>query len=142
MSARTILVVDDFLPWQRFVAITFESETDLTIVSVAFDGLEAAKKAKELLPDVILMDVSLPIMNGIESTRQIRVLSPESKILFLSEHRDPNLIQAAFEAGGSGYVLKSDSNSDLIPGVRAVLLDQQFVSQTLKDWRTSSNTTD
>jgi DNA-binding NarL/FixJ family response regulator len=142
MSARKILVVDDFLPWQRFVAAIFESETDLKIVSVAFDGSEAAKKAKELQPDVILMDISLPIMNGIESTRQIRVLSPESKILFLSEHRDPNLIEATFEAGGSGYVLKCDSSSDLIPGIRAVLLDQPFVSRTLKDWRKSFSTTD
>jgi two-component system, NarL family, nitrate/nitrite response regulator NarL len=142
MSARRILIVDDFLPWQRFVAAIVGSEIDLKIVSVAVDGLEAAKKAKELQPDVILMDISLPVMNGIESTRQIRVLSPESKILFLSEHRDPSLIQATFEAGGSGYVLKCDSNADLIAGIRAVLLDQQFVSQTLKDWRKSFSTTD
>jgi DNA-binding NarL/FixJ family response regulator len=140
MSAKKILIVDDFLPWQRFVSTMFESETDLKIVSVAFDGVEAAKKAKELRPDMILMDISMPLMNGIESTRQIRVLSPESKILFLSESRDPDLIRAAFEAGGFGYVLKSDANSDLIPGVRAVLRDQQFVSQTLKDWGKSSST--
>jgi DNA-binding NarL/FixJ family response regulator len=142
MSFRKILVVDDFLPWQRFVAGIFESETDFQIVSLASDGLEATKKAKELQPNVIVMDISLPIMNGIESTRQIRVLSPESKILFLSEHRDPNLIQATFEAGGSGYVLKGDSSSDLIPGIRAVLRNQQFVSQTLKDWRKGFSTTD
>jgi len=113
----------------------FESEPDLRIITVASDGLEAVQKAKELQPGVILMDVSLPGMNGFEATRQIRIFSPSSKILFLSEHRGPDVIQAAFDVGASGYVLKSDSYLDLVPGVRAVLHNQQFVSQSLADWR-------
>ena len=135
MSVTQILVVDDFLPWQRFVSLMFESEPDLRIITVASDGLEAVQKAKELQPGVILMDVSLPGMNGFEATRQIRIFSPGSKILFLSEHRSSDLIQAAFDVGASGYVLKSDSYLDLVPGIRAVLHNQQFVSQSLTDWR-------
>jgi DNA-binding NarL/FixJ family response regulator len=142
MSVTQILVVDDFLPWQQFVVTHFESETDLQVVAVVSDGLQAVQKARELQPDLILMDVSMPGMNGFQATRQIRTISPGSKILFLSEHRGPDLIQAAFDAGGSGYVLKSDSVSDLIPGIRAVLLDQLFVSHSLTDWRNSSTTAD
>ncbi|HEY2458884.1 MAG TPA: response regulator transcription factor [Candidatus Acidoferrum sp.] len=134
--------MDNFLPWHNFVLTRLESETDLRIVSIASDGLEAIQKAKELQPDMILMDVSLPGMNGFEATRQIRTLSPASKVLFLSEYRSSDLIQAAFEAGGRGYVLKSDSNSDLIPGIRAVLLDQQFVSRSLTHWRDSFSPAD
>jgi DNA-binding NarL/FixJ family response regulator len=139
MPVRQILVVDDFQPWQSFVQRLFESHTDLKIIATANDGLEAVQKATELQPDVILMDVSLPKLNGFEATRQIRMLSPASLILFLSEHRGSDLIEAAFEAGASGYVLKADSNSDLFTGIKAILRGQQFVSRSLKDWRNTAN---
>jgi DNA-binding NarL/FixJ family response regulator len=135
MSVTQILVVDAFLPWQRLVLEMLQSEIDLQIVSAAADGLEAVLKAKEVQPGLILMGLSLPGMNGIDATRQIRILSPGSKVLFLSEHRESDLIQAALDVGASGYVLKSDSHSDLIPGIRAVLLGQQFVSRSLTKWR-------
>jgi DNA-binding NarL/FixJ family response regulator len=101
----------------------------------AGDGLEAVQKAKEVQPGLILMDVTLPEMNGIEATRLIHILCPGSKVLFLSEHRDSAVIQTAFDVGASGYVLKSDSSADLIPGIRSVLLGQQFVSRSLAEWR-------
>jgi DNA-binding NarL/FixJ family response regulator len=88
------------------------------------------------------MDLSLPGMNGIEATRQIRILSPGSRILFLSEHADSNLIQAALDAGACGYILKSDSGSDLIVGIRAVLLGQLFVSRSLTNWHENSDCMD
>lgn len=135
MSDIHILVVDDFLPWQRFVGELFETESDLKIIAIASDGLEAVRKAKEIQPDLILMDISLPGINGFEATREIRVCSPASKILFVSEHRASELIEAAFEVGASGYVLKPDSYSDLIPGVRTVLLNGLFVSHSLNNWR-------
>jgi DNA-binding NarL/FixJ family response regulator len=133
-----VLVVDDFLPWQSFIQKMLESEADLKIIATAADGLEAIQKAAELQPDVILMDVSLPKLNGFETTRHIRMLSPASLILFLSEHRGSDLIEAAFQAGALGYVLKADSNSDLLIGIRAILCGQQFVSHSLKDWRNAT----
>jgi two-component system, NarL family, response regulator NreC len=133
MSVIQILVVDDFLPWQFLVRRMFESETDLKISAMATDGLEAVQKATELQPDVILMDISLPKMNGFEATRQIRLLSPGSRILFVNERRGSDFIEAAFKAGAVGYVLKSDANSDLFAGIRAVLGGQQFISRSLKD---------
>lgn len=120
----------------------FESEPDIKVVDFAADGLEAIQKAEELQPDLILMDVSLPGMSGMAATRQIRTLAPLTKILFMSEHSDPYIVQHAFNVGGSGYILKSDAYSDLIPGIRTVFLGHQFVSKSLKDWRESSNPTE
>jgi len=131
MSVTRILLVDDFVPWQRLVLRSLESETDLQIISTAVDGTEAIQKAEELQPDLILMDLCLPGMDGIEATRQIRIVSPGSKVLFLTDHSEPDIVQAAFDVGASGYVLKSDFSADLIPGVRAVLLGQKFVSRSL-----------
>ena len=135
MSVTQILVVDDFLAWQRFVSVLLRGESDLQIISSVSDGLEAVRKTKESRPDLILMDLSLPVMNGIAATRQIRAHAPASKVLFLSEHRDTDLIQTAFDVGACGYVLKSDSHSDLIAGIRSVLLGQPFVSRSLANWR-------
>ena len=112
-----------------------EAENDLKILSFATNGLQGIQKTEELHPDVILMDVNLPIMNGLVATRQIRMVSPGSKILFLSEDDAVGLIRAAFDAGASGYVLKTDSHTDLVPAIRAVLMGQQFVSRSLRDLR-------
>lgn len=131
MSVTRILLVDDFVPWQHLVLRLLESETDLQIVAGAVDGTEAVQKAEELQPDLILMDLSLPGMDGIEATRQIRIVSPGSKVLFLTDHNEADIVQATFDAGASGYVLKSDFRADLIPGIRAVLLGQKFVSRSL-----------
>jgi DNA-binding NarL/FixJ family response regulator len=131
MSVTRILVVDDFVPWQHLVLRLLESETDLQIISSAVDGTEAVQKAEELQPDLILMDLCLPGIDGIQATRQIRIVAPGSKVLFLTDHSEPDIVQAAFDAGASGYVLKSDFSGDLIPGVRAVLLGQRFVSRSL-----------
>lgn len=134
MAVTQILIVDDYLPWSTWIFELFEQETDLKIIDVAVDGFEAVRKTKELRPDLILMDISLPGMNGLEATHIIRTASPSTKILFLSQHSSVDIIQGAFDAGSSGYVLKVDSNSDLIPGVRAVLLGRQFVSRSLTGW--------
>jgi CheY-like chemotaxis protein len=84
MSVTQILVVDDFLPWQHFVSEMLQSESDWEVISVAANGLEAVQKAKEAQPSLILMDLSLPEMNGIDAARLIRILSPGSKVLFLT----------------------------------------------------------
>jgi DNA-binding NarL/FixJ family response regulator len=85
------------------------------------------------------MDLSLPVMNGIDATRQIRARSLGTRVLFLSDHRDSDLIQTAFDVGACGYVLKSDAYSDLIVGIRAVLLGQPFVSRSLTNWHENPN---
>jgi DNA-binding NarL/FixJ family response regulator len=135
MPVTQILVVDDFVPWQLMLRDMFESEADFKIIGTANDGLEAVQKATDLQPDLILMDISLPKLNGFEATQHIRMLSPASRILFLSERRGFDFIEAAFQAGGSGYVLKSDAIWDLVAGARAVLSGRRFLSRSLQNGR-------
>jgi DNA-binding NarL/FixJ family response regulator len=138
MSVVQILVVDDSLPWQRFVQNHLDAAPELKVIDVAADGSEAVQKAGELQPQLVLMDVSLPGMNGIEATRQIRRVSPDSKLLFVSALDDIEIIRAAFEAGGAGFVSKWDAGRELIPAIRATLLGQRFVSSRLTGWHGSS----
>ena len=132
MAVTQILVVDDSLPWQRFMQNLLGSQADLKIVGTAINGVQAIEKAQELQPDVVLMDLCLPGKNGFEATTEIRTLCASSRILFLTEHHDSEFVEAAFRAGASGYVLKSDSFSDLLTGIRLILRGEPFVSHSLK----------
>ncbi|HTZ46305.1 MAG TPA: response regulator transcription factor [Verrucomicrobiae bacterium] len=135
MCEIRILVVDDYAPLQRFIAGMFEREKDLKIVATASGGREAVQIAKVLQPDVILMDVSLPEMSGIEATRRIREVLPGSRILFLSEHMGRDIVEEAFAAGGMGYVLKSELLNDLFSGLRAILRGERYLSRSLRESR-------
>ena len=130
-SATLILVVDDFAPWRHYISTTFQKQPRFRIIDEASDGVEAVEKARVLKPDLILLDVGLPILNGIEAARRIRELSPSSKILFLSESRSPSVAEEALRAGAAGYVVKSDAARQLLPAVEAVLEGKQFVSSSL-----------
>lgn len=92
------------------------------------DGLEAVQKAEELKPDLILMDIGLPGLNGIEAGRQIRKLVPDAKIIFLTQESSEDVVQEALRLGARGYVVKTRAGSDLMPAVEAVLQGKQFVS--------------
>src|SRR6516162_8204186 len=107
MSLR-VLVVDDFEPWRRFVFSTLQNQPDLKILLEVSDGLQAVKQAEQLHPDLVLLDIGLPTLNGIQAARRIRSVSPNSRILFLSENSAPDVAEGALEAGGTGYVVKSD----------------------------------
>ena len=96
------------------------------------DGLDAVRRAEELQPELILMDVGLPKLNGIEAARRIRTLSPNSRIIFVSQESDPSVVQEALKLGASGYVAKGMAASDLNAAVDAVLDSKQFVSGGLQ----------
>jgi DNA-binding NarL/FixJ family response regulator len=131
MSLVRVLIVDDFDPWRVFVIQHLNEQPHFRILGCAPDGLEGLQKAEELQPDLILLDISLPKLNGIELARKVRKLVPKAKILFLSSNADPDVVRAAFCAGGAGYVLKADAGGALLPGMEAVLLGKQFVSSSL-----------
>jgi len=99
------------------------------------DGSEAVQKAQELKPDLIVLDIGLPKLNGIEAARQIRQLSPSSKIVFLSQNSDLDVVRAALGSGARGYVRKTDAQSELLAAVDAVLRGKKFVSSSLKGYK-------
>ena len=104
---------------------------ELQIVGEVSDGLEAVQRARELEPDLILLDVGLPGINGIEVARRIRELSPRTKILFVSEGSSPDVAEAALGTGARGYVIKSDAGTELLPAVQGVLRGERFISSSL-----------
>jgi DNA-binding NarL/FixJ family response regulator len=126
-----ILVVDDYNPWRRFACSALRKRREFQVLEEIADGLMAVQKAQELQPDLILLDIGLPRLNGIEAARRIRQCAPRSKILFVSENRLRDIAQEALATGASGYVVKSEAASELLPAVRAVLEGKQFVSASL-----------
>ena len=128
MPSIRVLVVEDFLPFRQFIRSTLENQNGLQVICEVADGLEAVRKAEDLKPDLILLDVGLPTLNGIEAARQIRKLSSESKILFLSQESSADVVQEALSTGAYGYVFKTRAGSDLLPAVEAVIMGKRFVS--------------
>jgi len=125
-----VLVVEDFAPFRQFICSTLEKRRELQVICEVSDGLEAVEKAGELKPDLILLDIGLPALNGIEAARRIRNLVPEAKIIFVSQESSAEVMQEALSLGAWGYVVKTRAGSDLLPAVEAVLLEKQFVSST------------
>ena len=126
-----ILVVDDFEPWRRFYCSTLQKQRKFQVVGEVSDGLEAVHQARQLQPDLILLDIGLPTLNGIEAARQIREVSAASKIIFVSENRSADIVEEALSTGASGYVVKSDAGRELLSAVNAVLEGKRFVSHSL-----------
>jgi len=123
-------VVEDYAPFRRIVCAALEQRPNFQIVQAA-DGLEAVQKARELQPDLILLDINLPKLNGIEAAKRIRRLVPRTRFLFVSTEVSCDVIREAFRAGAQGYVQKLRALRDLLPAVDAVLGGQRFVSPGL-----------
>ena len=132
-STLRVLIVDDYEPFRQFIATKLQTNPQLRIVKEACDGAEAVRQAQELQPDLILLDIGLPTLNGIEAARRIRKVSPTSKILFVTDNRSTDIAEEALSTGAGGYVVKSDAGSELLPAIEAVLHGEQFVSAGLKD---------
>jgi len=132
MGRICILVVDDFERWRHFVCSVIGKEADLHVAGEASDGLEAVQKAKAVKPDLVLLDIGLPKLNGLVVARRIRRLSPYSKILFLSQESSPDVVGEALKCG-SGFVVKTDAAKELLSAVNAVMVDRQFLSSRLAD---------
>ena len=124
-----VLVVDDHEQWRRYVVLTLGIKREIEIVGEAVDGITAIQKAKEHQPDLVILDMGLPDLSGIEVARQISLLSPKTKIVFLTMHDSQEVIAAALSAGAYGYVLKSRAGRDLLPAIEAALAGNHFISQ-------------
>jgi len=124
-------VVDDFAPFREFTSTVLSKQVGFHIVAEAVDGREAIQKARECRPDLVVLDMDLPFICGIEAAREIRRCSPDSSILFLSGNNDPEIVEAALQTGALGYVLKLDAVDDLLDAAKAVLSGSRFVSRGL-----------
>ena len=124
-------MVEDFAPFRQFVCATLAKRENLSIICEVSDGQEGVQKAEELKPDLIILDVGLPTLNGIEAARTIRKLSPQSNIIFLTQESSADVVQAALDLGAKGYVIKSRAGTELLNAVDAVLEGKQFVCSSL-----------
>jgi len=123
-----VLVVEDFVPYRRFISSTLASVRGLQVIDEASDGLEAVQKAVEMQPDLILLDIGLPGLNGIEAAREIRDLVPKSKIIFLTQESSADVVKEALYVGARGYVVKTEAGTELLNAVNAVLSGKNYVS--------------
>ena len=124
-----VLLADDHPPMlDRIVALL---GTEFTVVGAVKDGEEAVTAASLLHPDVLVFDISMPRLNGFDAAMRIRRGGSTVPVVFLTVHSEPEFLQAAWQAGASGYVRKSHMGADLIPAIRAALLGKRFVSASL-----------
>jgi DNA-binding NarL/FixJ family response regulator len=104
---------------------------DFEIVGAVNNGRDAVVEVQRLDPDVLVVDISMPILNGLQATHQLRVTYPRTRVVFLTVHADQEFVDAAFSAGASGYVTKSNVSTDLIPAIREVFQGRTYVSQSI-----------
>lgn len=121
-----ILVVEDFAPFRQFVSEMLETSRAFQIIGEVSDGLEAVHKAADLRPDLILLDIGLPNLNGIEAAQEIRKLVPESKIIFLTQESSEDVVREAQKLGAWGYIVKASAARDLLPALDAVIAGKLF----------------
>ena len=121
------MIVDDSWAWRRAVRSLLQKHLDLVIIGECSDGLEAVQKSEELQPDLVLLDIGLPKLNGVEAARQIRKVAPASRILFLTSYHGPEILQEAMSVGALGLVVKLKASRELLAAIRTVLSDQQFI---------------
>ncbi len=132
MSSIRILITDDYPDWRRQVRLLLQVRAKWQVIDEASDGIEAVQKAHDLKPDLILLDIGLPKLNGIEAARRIQQVSPSSKIIFLSQNNDRDIVRTALGTGALGYVRKTDAQSELLLAVDAVLQSKRFLSSGLR----------
>jgi DNA-binding NarL/FixJ family response regulator len=126
-----VLLVDDHEVARRGIRSVLAGNPDLEVVGESADGEEAVKKTAELRPDIVLLDISLPGISGIDAARSIHKLSPETRVIFVSQHDSVRIAKDAMSFGASGYVVKSDAGRDLLAAIDAAHEGLTFVSRTL-----------
>jgi len=126
------LLADDFPPWREFTRSLLARQAHWQIVGEARDGLEAVEKATQTQPDVVLLDVGLPLLSGIDASSRICEAVAGVRVVFLTAHRSSEVLHAAFSNGAQAYVLKLDAHTELLPAVEAVLRGEKFLSCRVK----------
>jgi len=128
-----ILVADDHQVVRTGLRALLESKTGWQVCAEASNGREAVEKAGQLKPDVAVLDIGMPLLNGVEATRQIRKLSPQTEILILTMHDSDQLVQEVLGAGAHGYILKDDADRNLIAAVDALRRHKPYLSSRVSE---------
>ena len=128
MTKTRVLVVEDYEPFSSLLQLVLEGETELQLEGVVSDGMAALHAAADLNPDLILLDIGLPKLTGIEVARRLRDLASRAAIIFVTNELSPELVDHAFELGARGYVLKTDAVPELPIAIKAVMDGETFVS--------------
>ena len=128
-----VLVVDDNGPIRESLRNLLDKADDVELVDTATNGVEAVEKAHSLRPDVAVMDISMPLMDGLEATEHIRECCRLTRVIILSSYKDPEYVRRALEVGAKGYVLKDEAASDLLEGIHAIYLGKHYFSQEIAD---------
>ena len=123
-----ILLADDHAMFRQGLKALFETDSRMTVVGEATDGQEAIQLSATLIPDVIVIDLSMPGMNGTEAIPKILLRNEHAKIIVLTAHSAPEYVRASLQAGANGYVLKEDSHQDLISAIESALAGRTFLS--------------
>ena len=128
-----ILLVDDHPIVRQGLKTLLQGRAGWEVIGEASDGAEAVEKAKDLNPDVMVLDVTMPKMNGLEACRLLRRQAPKLEILFVTQHDSPQMMREAIEAGARGYVVKSNAARDLLAAVEAVSQHRVFTALNVRD---------
>ena len=131
MPFRRIFVIEDYEPFRRLICRELRQRPEFQVVGQASDGLQGVELAESLQPDLILLDLGLPKLNGLEAARQIRGLAPGAKLVFVSQESSSDIVRETLRLGGHGYVHKERAKTDLLPAIDAVLAGKRFVSSSL-----------
>jgi DNA-binding NarL/FixJ family response regulator len=129
----TVLIADDHLILRDILQLLLETAGDIQIVAMASNGQEAVEKAAEYHPDVVIMDVSLPVMNGVEATKQILAGCPETRVLMASAYDTPYHIRRSVQAGALGYLLKDVASRELVSAVRSIHNGNRYFSNRIAE---------
>ncbi|MGB8656189.1 MAG: response regulator transcription factor [Candidatus Zixiibacteriota bacterium] len=131
MKKVRLLVADDHKIFRQGIKKLLEEEPDLQVVGEAADGRDVVKKAIELKPDIVLMDIAMANLNGLEATRQIKKALPDMRVIMLTMHKNEEYVLQSFQAGASGYILKEGAVEELVSAIRSIHQDKSFLSPTI-----------
>ena len=133
MDKLRILLAEDHETIRDGLKLLVNSQPDMEIVGEADNGRVALKLAQELLPDVVVMDVSMPELNGLQATKKLKQVCPKVKVLTLTRHTDDGYLQQLLQAGASGYVLKQSKSAELLRAIRAVVAGQTYLDPAITE---------